>query len=55
MPILRGRAGSGRLRRLVEESLGREALLQLLEGRVQGAKSRRFEMLANDLILALRS
>ena len=54
MPILRGRAGNGRLRRLVEQALGRQTLLQLIEGELQRAEAFRLEVLADDLILALR-
>ncbi len=50
-------AGQGRQRtlaRLVEEAFGREPLLQLVEGELQRAEAFRLEVLADDLILALR-
>ena len=53
-PILRGSAGSGRLRRGVEQSFRREPLLELIEGELQRAEPLGLEVLADDLILALR-
>ena len=38
----------------VEKALGRQALLELVEGQLQRAESLRLEMLADDLILAFR-
>ena len=54
MPILRGSAGSGRLRAGVEQPFGLQPLLQLLEGELQRAEPVRLEVLADELILALR-
>ena len=54
MPILRGRAGNGRFRRLIEKPLCRQTLLQLIEGELQRAETFGLEVLADDLILALR-
>ena len=53
-PILRGRAGSGRLRRRIEQPFGRQPLLELLERELQRAEALRLQVLADELILALR-
>ena len=50
-------AGQGRQRtfaRLVEEALGREPLLQLIEGELQRTEALGLEVLADDLVLAFR-
>jgi hypothetical protein len=47
-------SGEWPLTRLIEEPLTREPLLQLLEGQLQRTEACRFEMFADDLILALR-
>ena len=39
IPILRGSAGSARLRRRIEESFACEPLLQLIEGELQRAEA----------------
>ena len=54
MPIRRGSAGSGRLRAGVEQPFRLQPLLQLLEGELQRAEALRLEVLADELILALR-
>ena len=54
MPILRGSAGSGRLRAGVEQPFGLQPLLQLLERELQRAEPLRLEVLADELIFALR-
>ena len=54
MPILRGSAGSGRLRRRIEEPFRLQLLLQLLERQLQRAEPVRLQVLADDLVLALR-
>ena len=54
MPILRGSAGSGRLRACVEQPFGLQPLLQLLERHLQRAEAVRLEVLADDLVFALR-
>ncbi len=55
MPILRGKRGSGRLRRRLEESFGMQPLLELLEGELQGAEPARLQQLDHQLVLpALR-
>ena len=51
---MRGSAGSGRLRAASNRPFGREPLLQLLEGQLQRAEPVRLQVLADDLILALR-
>ncbi len=53
MPILRGSAGSGRLRAWLEQPLGLQLLLQLLERELQRADALRLQVLADDLVLAL--
>ena len=50
-------AGKGRQRTLaglVEKTFGGQSLLQLIEGELQRAEAFRLEVLADDLILALR-
>ena len=55
MPIVRGKRGSGRLRRRLEEPFGCEPLLELLEGQLQRAEPARLEQLDDQLVLpALR-
>ena len=54
MPILRGSAGSGRLRAGVEQPFGLQPLLQLVERELQRAEALRLEVLADELVLALR-
>ena len=54
MPILRGSAGSGRLRAASNSPSACEPLLQLIEGQLQRAEAVRLEVLADELILALR-
>ena len=54
MPILRGSAGSGRLRAASNSPSVLQPLLQLLEGELQRAEAVRLEVLADELILALR-
>ena len=54
MPILRGSAGSGRLRAGVEQPFRLQLLLQLLERELQRAEAVRLHVLADDLVLALR-
>ena len=54
MPILRGSAGSGRLRACVEQPFVLQPLLQLIERELQRAQPVRLEMLADQLVLALR-
>ena len=54
MPILRGSAGSGRLRAGVEQPFGLQPLLQLIERELQRAEALRLQVLADELILALR-
>ena len=53
MPILRGRAGSGRLRAASKRPSCLQPLLQLIEGELQRAEALRLEVLADELILAL--
>ena len=53
-PILRGSAGSGTLAPLVEQPLAREPLLELVEGELPRAEALGLEVLADDLIFALR-
>ena len=52
-PILRGRAGSGRLRAASNRPSCLQPLLQLFEGELQRAEALRLEVLADELILAL--
>ena len=54
MPILRGRAGSGRLRAWSNRPSAASRCLQLIEGELQRAEAFRLEVLADDLIFALR-
>ena len=53
-PILRGSAGSGRLRRAIEQPFRAQPLLQLIERQLQRAEPLRLEVLADDLVFALR-
>ena len=50
-PTTRGRNGSATLARVVEQALGGELLLALLEQRHQGADAGRLECLDDDLVL----
>jgi hypothetical protein len=52
-PILRGRAAAA-LAALVEEAFARQPLFELIEGELPGAESFRLEVLADQLIFALR-
>ena len=52
MPIVRGKRGSGRLRAGIEEPLGLEPLLELLEGELERAEPLRLEQLDDELVLA---
>ena len=54
MPILRGSAGSGAFARRVEQPFRLQPLLQLLERELQRAETLRLEVLADELIFALR-
>ena len=54
MPILRGRAGIGRLRAVAKRPSACSFRLQLLERELQRAAALRLEMLADELIFALR-
>ncbi len=54
MPMRRGRAGQRPLARLLEQALGGELLLELLERELQRAQPMRLHVLADELILALR-
>ena len=54
MPILRGSDGKRALARRVEQSLGLQPALQLIEGELQRAEPVRLHALADDLIFALR-
>ena len=53
MPILRGRAGSGRLRP-VEQPFVLKPLLQLIERELQRAQAVRLQVLADQLVFAFR-
>ncbi len=53
-PILRGSDGQRPLAPRVEQPLGREPLLELIEGELQRAEPFRLQVLADDLVLALR-
>ena len=53
MPMLRGSAGSGRLRAASNSPSRLQLLLQLLERQLQRAESLRLQVLADELILAL--
>ena len=50
MPITRGRNGSALLARLVEQPLGGELLLALLQQRHQRADARRLQRVDDDLV-----
>ena len=54
MPMTRGNGGSGRLRAGVEEALGLELLLELLERELERAQALRLEQLDHQLVLAAR-
>ena len=54
MPMRRGSAGSGRLRAGVEQPFGLQPLLQLLERELQRAEPVRLQVLADELVFALR-
>ena len=54
MPILRGSAGQRPLARRVEQPFRLQPLLQLIERELQRAEAVRLEMLADELVLALR-
>ena len=51
---LAGKRRQRTLARLVEQSFGGQPLLQLIEGELQRAEAFRLEVLADDLVLALR-
>ena len=51
---LAGKRGKGTLAARVEQALGREAFLELVEGQLQRTEPFRLEMLADDLILTFR-
>ena len=53
-PILRGSAGSGRLRRWSNRPSACEPLLQLIERQLQRAEPLGLEVLADELVFALR-
>ena len=54
MPILRGSAGSGRLRAASNSPSCLQPLLQLVERELQRAEPVRLEVLADELVFALR-
>ena len=54
MPMMRGNGGSGRLRAGVEEALGLEPPLELLEGELERAQALGLEQLDHQLVLPAR-
>ena len=54
MPILRGSAGSGRLRAASNRPFRLQAPLELIERELQRAEAVRLHVLADELVLALR-